>query len=95
MNLELISSYKSLRNISRVIKKLKKKYFFYIYQSYFVLSFIANIHPGQQTQKNEIGVEMGLKSEDGVREFFNISHHDPYFIRKDLVEIIPAGVKNN
>ena len=40
-----------------------------------------------QTQKNnEIEVGTGWKSEDEVREYFNISHHDPYFIRKDSVE---------
>ena len=40
-----------------------------------------------QTQKNnEIEAGTGWKSEDEVREYFNISHHDPYFIRKDSVE---------
>ena len=44
--------------------------------------------PVQTTKNNEIEAEKhGWKSEDGVPEYFNISHHDPYFIRKGLVEI--------
>ena len=42
----------------------------------------------QTMKNNKIEAEKhGWKSEDGVQEYFNISHHDPYFIRKDSVEI--------
>ena len=58
------------------------------------LAMLNEIHseedrPSQlvQTQKNnKIEAGTGWKSQDGVQEYFNISHHDPYFIRKDSVE---------
>ena len=41
---------------------------------------------GQTQKNNKIETGTGWKSQDGVQEYFNISHHDPYFIRKDWVE---------
>ena len=41
---------------------------------------------GQTQKNNKIEAGSGWKSQDGVQEYFNISHHDPYFIRKDSVE---------
>ena len=41
---------------------------------------------GQTQKNNKIEAGVGWKSQDGVQEYFNISHHDPYFIRKDSVE---------
>ena len=58
------------------------------------LAMLNEIHseddqPGELVQtvkNNKIEAGAGWKSEDEVREYFNISHHDPYFIRKDSVE---------
>ena len=57
------------------------------------LAMLNEIHSAEDDQpmelvqkKNKIEARNKRISADGVQEYFNVSHHDPYFIRKDLEE---------